>query len=67
MRRNRMLCTGLAGTAVAAVCCFTPALVIVLGAVGLSAALAWADYVLLPMMAVFGGMAVYALVRRGGP
>lgn len=67
MRRDRLLRTGLIGTGVAAVCCFTPALVILLSAVGLSAALAWADYVLLPMLALFGGITVYALVRRKGP
>jgi mercuric ion transport protein len=30
-----------------AICCFTPALVILLGAVGLSPWLGWVDYVLL--------------------
>ena len=42
-----LLGTGIAGTAIAVVCCFTPALVILLGALGLSAWLAWLDFVLL--------------------
>lgn len=48
---------------IAAVCCFTPLLVIVLGAVGLSAALGWLDYVLFPVLAIFIGITVYAWVH----
>ncbi len=36
-----------------ALCCFTPLLVIILGTVGLSAWLAWLDYILLPGLAIF--------------
>ena len=50
--------TGIAGTIVAAVCCFTPALVVLLGAVGLSAAVGWLDYVLFPALALFLAMTV---------
>jgi mercuric ion transport protein len=64
MNDRKLLRTGVVGTAVAAVCCFTPLLVVVLGATGLSAWLAWADYVLFPALASFIGMTVYALVRR---
>jgi len=49
---------------VAALCCFTPLLVILLGAMGLSAVVAWLDYVLLPALAAFLGITVYALLRR---
>ena len=61
---NALLGLGLAGTAVAAICCFTPALVVLLGAVGLSAWLGWLDYVLLPALAGFALLTVYALYRR---
>ena len=64
MNDRKLLRTGVVGTAVAAVCCFTPLLVVVLGAAGLSVWLAWADYVLFPALASFIGMTVYALVRR---
>jgi mercuric ion transport protein len=37
MNDRTLLRTGIIGTLVAAVCCFTPLLVLVLGAVGLSA------------------------------
>ncbi|MET4702314.1 mercuric ion transport protein [Constrictibacter sp. MBR-5] len=48
----------------AAICCFTPVLVIALGAVGLSAWLDWIDYVLLPALALFLRLTAYGLWRR---
>jgi mercuric ion transport protein len=63
MTDKGLLCTGAAGSVIAAICCFTPALVLLLGAVGLSAWLAWLDYVLLPALILFLGITVYALVR----
>lgn len=61
---NRLLGVGIAGTLIAALCCFTPVLVVLLGAVGLSAMVGWLDYVLLPALAFFVGLTVYALWRR---
>lgn len=52
------------GSIVAAVCCFTPLLVIVLGAAGLSAAIGYLDFVLLPVLAIFLGLTGYALWKR---
>ena len=63
MTDKDLLCTGTAGSVIAAICCFTPALVLLLGAVGLSAWLAWLDYLLLPALILFLGIAVYALAR----
>ncbi len=42
----------LTGTLVVALCCFTPILVVALGAVGLSAFTPYLDYVLLPTLAL---------------
>ncbi|WP_425471394.1 mercury resistance system transport protein MerF [Thalassobius vesicularis] len=39
-------------------------LVVLLGAVGLSAWLGWLDYVLLPALAFFIGLTAYAVWRR---
>ncbi len=64
MNNRKLLGIGIAGTVIAAICCFTPVLVILLGLVGLSAWLGWLDYVLFPALAVFIGITVYALVRR---
>ena len=63
MNHKRLFRTGIIGTAIAVLCCFTPALVILLGAVGLSAALAWLDYVLIPALVLFVGITIYALLR----
>jgi len=63
MKDRTLLTTGIVGTIIAALCCFTPLLVIVLGAVGLSAWLGWLDYVLLPALAIFVAITVYAAVR----
>jgi mercuric ion transport protein len=63
-RDDRLLKYGLIGTVLVALCCFTPILVILLGAVGLSAVLGWLDIVLLPALAVFVGITLYALWRR---
>ena len=45
--------TALAGAILVAVCCFTPALVLLAGAVGLSAFTPYLDFVLFPALGVF--------------
>ena len=50
MRDRAIITTGIVGALVAAVCCATPLLAIVFGAVGLTAWLAKADYVLIPAL-----------------
>lgn len=52
------------GTILVALCCFTPILVILLGTVGLAALTGYLDYVLLPSLAVFIGLTVYAVRRK---
>jgi mercuric ion transport protein len=63
-RDARLLKTGVIGTGVAALCCFTPLLAVLLGAVGLSAWLGYADYVLWPALAFFIVLTVYAVLRQ---
>lgn len=64
MNDNKLLATGLVGTIIAALCCFTPVLVILLGAVGLSAIVGYLDIVLLPALAIFIGITIYAVWRK---
>ncbi|MBI4755022.1 MAG: mercury resistance system transport protein MerF [Betaproteobacteria bacterium] len=64
MDSRTLLKTGIAGSVIAAVCCATPVLVILLGVLGLSAWAGWLDYVLMPALAVFSGITIYALRRR---
>ncbi|MAE91978.1 MAG: hypothetical protein CMI67_20760 [Pelagibaca sp.] len=61
---RKLIATGIVGTVIAALCCFTPVLVVLFGAVGLSAWLGWLDYVLLPAFAFFVALTVYATLRR---
>jgi len=63
-RHKRLLWTGLIGSGVVALCCVTPILVLLLGVIGLGAVTGYLDYVLLPALAVFLGLAVYAGVRQ---
>jgi mercuric ion transport protein len=64
MKDMTILKTGIIGSIIAAICCATPILVIVLGAVGLSAWLGWIDYVLLPALVLFLGITAYGLWHR---
>ena len=62
--KDRLLTIGIVGTVVAAICCFTPALALLLSAVGLSAAIGYLDIILLPALAIFILMTGYALWQR---
>ncbi|MEH6525700.1 MAG: mercury resistance system transport protein MerF [Sneathiella sp.] len=64
MNNKKLFNVGLAGTVITALCCFTPVLVIVFGAVGLSALVGLLDYILLPLLAVFVIITGYAVWKR---
>lgn len=64
MKDSTIIKTSVAGSVIAAICCFTPVLVVLLGVLGLSAWLGWIDYVLLPVLALFLGLTIYGLWRR---
>lgn len=63
MTDRKLLRTGMIGSAIAALCCFTPLLVFLFGVVGVSAWLGWIDYVLFPALAFFLAMTGYAAYR----
>ncbi len=63
MRDRTLVTTGIVGAVVTAVCCATPLLAIVLGAVGLTAWLAKADYVLIPALILFVALIAFGLYR----
>ncbi|MCS6318536.1 MAG: mercury resistance system transport protein MerF [Nitrospira sp.] len=63
-QRKRLLWIGLIGYGLVALCCLTPILVVLLGVVGLGAITGYLDYVLLPALAVFRSLAVYAGTRQ---
>lgn len=51
-RWKKRFLAAVGGTALVAICCFTPVLVILLGAVGLGALTRYLDFVLFPALAV---------------
>jgi mercuric ion transport protein len=64
MTDKGLLRVGIIGALVTALCCFRPVLVVLLGAVGLAAAIGWSDYVLWPALVFFVGLTALALWRR---
>jgi mercuric ion transport protein len=63
MRDRTFLTTGVVGAVVAAVCCATPLLALVFGAVGLTAWVAKADYVLIPVLILCLALIGFGLYR----
>ncbi len=63
MTDKGLLRTGRIGTVIAALCCFTPILVVLFGVVGLSARVGYLDAVLFPVLFIFIGLTAYALWR----
>jgi len=63
---NLRLRRGLLGSAFAAICCFTPLLVVILAGAGLSAIVGWLDYALFPMLFASLGVVAHALWRQAG-
>jgi len=64
MKDKTLLKVGIIGTITAALCCFTPVLVILFGAVGLSALVGYLDVVLFPALGIFILLTLYALWRK---
>ncbi|MBI4640258.1 MAG: mercury resistance system transport protein MerF [Candidatus Tectomicrobia bacterium] len=58
-----LLKTGIVGSAITALCCFTPILVVTLGLMGLSAIVGYLDYVLFPALGIFLMITAYAVVK----
>ncbi len=60
MSKNKLIAVGIYGTVIAALCCFTPVLVVLFGMIGLSAFIGYLDYILLPALFFFIGLTIYA-------
>lgn len=63
-RSNKWLWIGGAGAGIAALCCFTPILVLIFGLLGAGSLVVYLDSVLWPLLLVFVLLAVYGLWRR---
>ena len=61
---KKLLKTGLIGSAVMTVCCFTPLLVVTMSALGLASLVGWwLDLLLFPALGLFVLMAGYGFYR----
>mgnify|MGYP003626940954 FL=1 len=66
MSEKTLLRRGLIGSTIAAICCFTPFLVVVVAGVGLSAIVGWLDYALFPLLFTSMGVVAHALWLQAG-
>ena len=60
-----LLKVGIIGAGIAALCCFTPILVILFATLGISALVGYLDYVLFPLLGLFLIVIVVALATKG--
>jgi mercuric ion transport protein len=63
-QNTKLLGTGAVGALLSMLCCVTPLLVAILGAVGLSAYVAKLDYVLISVFVASLGLIAFAIIRR---
>jgi mercuric ion transport protein len=66
MAKGAMFKSGLYGTVVTAICCFTPVLPWALGLIGLTLLIPYLDYILFPILAIFLAMMVVSWRRSQG-
>lgn len=64
MNDRALIRTGVVGATVAAVCCATPVLAVLLPVLGLGAWLSGADWVLFPLLAASVGLIAWGVYRR---
>lgn len=64
MNNDHILKAGVIGSLIAALCCATPVLAVLLGAVGLGWLGGSMDYVVLPVLVICLGLVGYALWRK---
>ena len=64
MNDRSLIATGGIATILAAICCATPILAIILGGIGLTAWIAKADYVVLPVLFLGVVLVGFGLYRR---
>lgn len=62
-KHSRLFRLGIIGSVVAAICCFTPLLVFLLSLLGLASLIGFLDYILLPFLAIFMCISIYAYAK----
>jgi len=66
MNDKKMFRNGIVSSVIAALCCFTPVLVVMLGFAGMSGIIGGLDYFLFPLLFASLGTVGYALFIRSG-
>lgn len=61
---NKLLKTGFIGRVITAICCFTPILVWMFTALGITSFLGYLDILLLPLLGLFVAMLVFGLIKK---
>jgi mercuric ion transport protein len=61
---KRLIQTGIIGSIITALCCFTPVLVWIFSAIGLASMIVYLDAVLFPLLGFFILLLIIGLVRR---
>jgi mercuric ion transport protein len=64
MNDRSLMATGGVAAVLAAICCATPILAVILGGIGLAAWIAIADYVVLPVLVLGVALVAIGLYRR---
>ena len=64
MQHDRFLKTGVIGSLIAALCCATPVLAVLLGMIGLGWLASYTDYVVLPVLVLCLGLIGYGLWHK---
>jgi mercuric ion transport protein len=65
MNNKSLFRVGIIGTALAALCCFTPVLVVVLTTLGMASLIPRLDPILIPVMVSFAAFTFWAYSRQG--
>ena len=60
--RNKFIASVI-GTMFVAICCFTPLLVVIFGAIGLGAFIPYLDFILLPALAILLIVTIVSFIR----
>ncbi|MDX8383663.1 MAG: mercury resistance system transport protein MerF [Ghiorsea sp.] len=64
MKKSTLLKSGIIGAGIAALCCFTPILVIIFGVVGMAAWVGYLDYILMPVLLFFLLLTIFAVKKK---
>ena len=64
VQNTKLIGTGVTGAVLSMLCCLTPVLVLLLGALGLAAFVAKLDYVLIPVFVASIGLVIFGITHR---